>query len=87
MSDCRSVLTRITSVFNSNSYLDLDILRQKPTDIEVKQLAVNIMEEYGSFEHCKKVLKKYGQEAREEIEKLGGNKFLTEFLDIMQLDE
>lgn len=45
------------------------------------------MEEAGSFKYCRNVLKKYDQEAREEIAKLGGNPLLLKLLDAMQVPE
>jgi geranylgeranyl diphosphate synthase type 3 len=64
----------------------LDVLRQRPTDIELKTYAVNYMDsQTHSFEYTRQVLEKLDEQAREEIARLGGNPGLTVFLDRMKM--
>ncbi|XP_074597836.1 geranylgeranyl pyrophosphate synthase quemao isoform X2 [Brevipalpus obovatus] len=72
---------------NPDSTTLINILRQRTQDEAIKKLAVQILEEAGSFKYCRDVLKKYDQEAREEIAKLGGNPLLLKLLDAMQVPE
>ncbi|CAG9856387.1 unnamed protein product [Phyllotreta striolata] len=58
----------------------INILRQRTKDIEVKKYCVYLLESFGSLEYTKKTLLDLQVEAKEEIEKLGGNPFMEEFL-------
>lgn len=60
---------------------DKDILKQQTTDIHLKQRCVQLLEEYGSFEYTRDVLIELDTKAREEIDRLGGNPFLTEIIN------
>nr|XP_027239096.1 geranylgeranyl pyrophosphate synthase-like [Penaeus vannamei] len=59
----------------------INILRQRPKDLEVKRYCVSLLEKFGSLEHTKETLEKLEAEAREEIAKLGGNPHLEGVLD------
>ncbi|RFU33313.1 hypothetical protein B7463_g2982, partial [Scytalidium lignicola] len=48
----------------------LNILKQKPTDDEVKKYAVSYMEAVGSFEYCRKVLSILMERAKKAVEDL-----------------
>ncbi|CAD6568039.1 MAG: geranylgeranyl pyrophosphate synthetase [Cyphobasidiales sp. Tagirdzhanova-0007] len=62
----------------------LNVLRQRPTDDSLKSYAVFYMENNTrSFDYTRQVLGKLDQQARIEIERLGGNEGLTRFLDKM----
>jgi geranylgeranyl diphosphate synthase, type III len=50
----------------------LNILKQKTTEEEVKRYAVKYMESKGSFEYCKKVLKRLGERARKLLAEVEG---------------
>ncbi|CAG8532019.1 29880_t:CDS:2, partial [Gigaspora margarita] len=50
-----------------------NILKQHSNSIELKQYAVKIMKENGSFEYTRNYLKKTEKMIQEKIEKLGGN--------------
>ncbi|XP_056633514.1 terpene synthase [Diorhabda carinulata] len=58
----------------------IHILRQRTKEPEVKKYCVSLLEKYGSFEYTRKILSQLHDEAREEIEKLGGNPHMEEFL-------
>ncbi|CAH1106030.1 unnamed protein product [Psylliodes chrysocephalus] len=58
----------------------IHILRQRTKDTEVKKYCVSLLEKYGSFEHTRQTLLKLQKDAKDEIEKLGGNPFMEEFL-------
>lgn len=60
-----------------------DILKQKPTDDNVKAYAVRLMTEAKSFEYTRTTLIRIEQEAREAILKLGGNSKLEKILDAL----
>jgi len=66
----------------------LKILKQKPTDVEIKRYALGIMEKTGSFEYTKVILKEYEVKILEEIKKLGGNTTLTSLVEhLAKLDK
>ena len=46
----------------------INILKQKPTDDEVKKYAVKYMESTGSFDYCRKVLRNLHEKALAMIE-------------------
>ncbi|CAG9822663.1 unnamed protein product [Phaedon cochleariae] len=58
----------------------IHILKQRTKEIEVKKYCVSLLEKYGSFEYTRETLKQLVSDAKEEIEKLGGNPFMEEFL-------
>ncbi|CAG8806023.1 26004_t:CDS:1, partial [Gigaspora rosea] len=53
--------------------------------IELKQYAVKIMKENGSFEYTRNYLKKTEKTIREKIEKLGGNPVI-EKMNLLKID-
>ncbi|XP_023023224.1 geranylgeranyl pyrophosphate synthase quemao isoform X1 [Leptinotarsa decemlineata] len=58
----------------------IHILRQRTKEAEVKKYCVSLLEKYGSFAYTRQTLKDLNQEAKEEIEKLGGNPYMEQFL-------
>jgi geranylgeranyl diphosphate synthase, putative len=67
------------------SFIITGIVRRRPTDYEVKKFAVDYMEELGAFKYTLQSLAKYDQEAREEIDNLGGNEHLIKLLDYLKI--
>ncbi|KAI9269061.1 geranylgeranyl pyrophosphate synthase [Phascolomyces articulosus] len=63
----------------------LNIVSQKPTAVEVKQYALEIIKRTGTFEYVKEFLKKKEEEARREIESLGGNSLLEKVMDSLSI--
>ncbi|KAJ8670689.1 hypothetical protein QAD02_001948 [Eretmocerus hayati] len=59
----------------------LNILRQRTKNVEVKRYCVNLLEKSGSFAYTKSVLSDLDRQAREEVERLGGNPYLLSVLD------
>ena len=59
----------------------MNILRQRTTDLELKNYCVKLLENYGSFEYTRKVLEGLDQKVRQEVEKLGGNVHLVKLMD------
>ncbi|XP_076750717.1 terpene synthase-like [Xylocopa sonorina] len=58
-----------------------NILRQRTKDIEVKRYCVSLLKESGSHAYTKTVLEELDKDAREEIDRLGGNPLLLQILD------
>lgn len=61
----------------------INVLRQRPTNIDVKQDAVAYMERLGSFSHTRDFLKQLESMIRGIIKEAGGNEGLTKLLDKM----
>ncbi|EZA58644.1 geranylgeranyl pyrophosphate synthase isoform X2 [Ooceraea biroi] len=59
----------------------INILRQRPKDIEVKRYCIKLLEKFGSFEYTRNVLEELDAKARTEIDRLGGNPLLMKILD------
>ncbi|XP_066968194.1 terpene synthase [Macrobrachium rosenbergii] len=59
----------------------INIIRQRPKDLEVKRYCVSLLEKFGSLEHTKETLWKLESDARNEIARLGGNPHLERVLD------
>ena len=61
------------------------ILRQRTQDVEVKKFCIGLLEQAGSFEHTKNVMRDLDHEICQEIDRLGGNsvisKVMTELRD------
>ncbi|KAK3775013.1 hypothetical protein RRG08_019389 [Elysia crispata] len=55
----------------------LNILRQRTTDNDIKKYCVECLENSGSFEYTRQVLVDIENDLLAEIEKFGGNQFLT----------
>ncbi|KAG1136665.1 hypothetical protein G6F37_002764 [Rhizopus arrhizus] len=63
----------------------LNIISQKPTSVEVKQYALEIIKRAGSFEYVQEFLHQKEQEALNEIERLGGNPMLEKVIRALSL--
>jgi geranylgeranyl diphosphate synthase type 3 len=61
----------------------INIISQKPTSIEVKRYALDIIKRTGSFDYVYGFLKRKDMEARGEIKRLGGNVLLEKLLDAL----
>ena len=59
----------------------INILRQRTKDINVKRYCVSLLDKFGSFEYTRETLLRLDLDARNEIEKLGGNPILEKVLD------
>ncbi|KAJ8659581.1 geranylgeranyl pyrophosphate synthase [Lichtheimia ornata] len=71
---------------SSNRQL-LNIVSQKPTSVEVKQYALEIIGRTGTFEYVREFLSKKEMEARKEIEMLGGNPLLEKVMDMLVISK
>ncbi|KAF9959607.1 geranylgeranyl pyrophosphate synthetase [Mortierella alpina] len=65
----------------------LNILKQKPTEPELKIYAVNLMHATKTFEYCRKQMSLYEQRVREEIQRLGGNSRLERIIDLLSVPD
>ncbi|KAF0471049.1 geranylgeranyl pyrophosphate synthase [Gigaspora margarita] len=63
----------------------MNILKQHSNSIELKQYAVKIIKENGSFEYTRNYLKKTKKMIQEKIEKLGGNPVI-EKMNLLKVD-
>ncbi|XP_014482889.1 PREDICTED: geranylgeranyl pyrophosphate synthase [Dinoponera quadriceps] len=59
----------------------LNLLKQRPEEIEIKRKFVDLLEKFGSFSYTKKKILELDADARREIKRLGRNPLLTELLD------
>jgi len=59
----------------------IKILRQRTQDIEVKKYCIKLIEDSGSFQYTKEVLRDLDTNIRSEIDKLGGNPVLSRVMD------
>lgn len=59
----------------------INILRQRTKDMDVKRYCVSLLDKFGSFEYTRQTLIQLDLDARQEIEKLGGNPILERVLD------
>lgn len=66
------------------SYIYKDILKQRTTDVQVKDRCMKLLEEYGSLKYVRNVLEELNAEIRTEIDRLGGNPLLTKILEDSQ---
>lgn len=57
-----------------------DILRMKTNDVEVKEEALNILEDSGAIQYTEELLVRLKLDIKQEIEKLGGNSKLDSML-------
>ena len=68
----------------------INILKQKPTDADVKRYAVDYMERVGSFEYCRVVVKQLVEKASRMIEELDGGegegKHVRDILGLFVID-
>eukprot|EP00455_Lapot_gusevi_P002875 TRINITY_DN11187_c0_g1_i6.p1 TRINITY_DN11187_c0_g1~~TRINITY_DN11187_c0_g1_i6.p1 ORF type:complete len:212 (-),score=21.98 TRINITY_DN11187_c0_g1_i6:152-787(-) len=58
----------------------LNILKQRTEDVAIKRYAVQFMQQCGSFEYTRGVLRELYQEILTTIEELGGNPLLSQIL-------
>ncbi|XP_076763861.1 terpene synthase-like [Xylocopa sonorina] len=59
----------------------MNIVKQKTKNIEVKRYCVSLLEKFGSFTYTRTVLEELEKQARDEIDRLGGNPLLVQILD------
>ncbi|KAG1464357.1 hypothetical protein G6F56_005099 [Rhizopus delemar] len=64
----------------------LNIISQKPTSVEVKQYALEIVKRAGSFEYVRGFLQRKEKEALDEIARLGGNLVLEKVIHALSLE-
>ncbi|KAF0769180.1 geranylgeranyl pyrophosphate synthase [Aphis craccivora] len=55
--------------------------KQRTRNVDVKKYCVKLLDNYGSFEHTRKVLTQLDSDARKEVENLGGNPLMIKILD------
>lgn len=65
----------------------LNILKQKPTEPELKVYAVNLMKATKTFEYCRKRMAFYEECARKELQRLGGNPRLEKIIDLLSVPD
>ncbi|CAG8660725.1 18913_t:CDS:2 [Racocetra persica] len=65
----------------------INILKQHTTSIDLKQYAINIMTDTGSFEYTRNYLAKTENSVREKIKTLGGNPLLENIIDLLTIKE
>ncbi|KAI9355572.1 geranylgeranyl pyrophosphate synthase [Pilaira anomala] len=64
----------------------LNIISQKPTAIEIKKYALEIIKRAGSFTYVENFLRNKETEAMTEIKRLGGNPLLEKYIATLGLD-
>ncbi|KAH7637710.1 geranylgeranyl pyrophosphate synthase-like [Dermatophagoides farinae] len=69
---------------NPNDKTLINILRKRTTNVELKKFAVEKLESFGSFEYTMVTMKDLSQKAREEVDRLGGNKYLHQLLNYLE---
>lgn len=67
--------------FVTSLICELDILRQRTRDVEVKRYCITLLEKFGSFEYTRDTLVQLDRDARDEVERLGGNPHMEAILD------
>ncbi|KAF9580344.1 geranylgeranyl pyrophosphate synthetase, partial [Lunasporangiospora selenospora] len=63
----------------------LNILKQKPTEPELKRYAVGLMNATNTFEYCRERMAYYEHLIREEIRSLGGNERLEKIVNKLSI--
>jgi geranylgeranyl diphosphate synthase type 3 len=63
----------------------VDILRQRTQDVSLKKHAIKVLEASHSFEYTRCKIQELEREAREEIERLGGNESLLKYLRYLEM--
>ncbi|KAI8969155.1 geranylgeranyl pyrophosphate synthase [Mycotypha africana] len=63
----------------------LNIISQKPTSIEVKKYALEVIQKAGSFEYVRGYLHQKEVEALNEIKRLGGNPLLEKYIEMIRV--
>lgn len=64
----------------------LNIISQKPTSIEVKKYALEVIRKAGSFEYVRQFLRRKEAESLEEIKRLGGNPLLEKYIETIRVE-
>ncbi|KAI8646052.1 geranylgeranyl pyrophosphate synthase [Parasitella parasitica] len=64
----------------------LNIISQKPTSIEVKKYALEVIRKAGSFEYVREFLHQKETESLKEIERLGGNLLLEKYIETIRVE-
>ncbi|XP_045501088.1 geranylgeranyl pyrophosphate synthase-like isoform X2 [Colias croceus] len=59
----------------------LNILKQRTQDINLKRFCVKLLEDLGSMEYTRKILRDLDRDIREEIARLGGNPAMLSVMD------
>ncbi|XP_045513374.1 geranylgeranyl pyrophosphate synthase-like [Pieris brassicae] len=59
----------------------LSILKQRPTNLELKRYCVSLLEGLGSLEYTRKIIRDFEAHLRSEIRRLGGNPLMDAVLD------
>jgi geranylgeranyl diphosphate synthase type 3 len=65
----------------------LNIISQKPTAVEVKKYALEVIKRAGSFEYVREFLLQKELESLEEIKRLGGNPLLEKYIETIRLSQ
>nr|CAH7764462.1 unnamed protein product [Callosobruchus chinensis] len=73
------IIHAITS--HPNDKQIIHILQQRTREHEVKKYCVSLLEKYGSFEYTRQTLNQLQKEAKDEVEKLGGNPYMEDFIN------
>jgi geranylgeranyl diphosphate synthase type 3 len=62
-------------------------LKQHTTSIELKQFAMKIMKDTGSFNYTKHYLSQTEKKAMDEVKRLGGNPMLEQLMDFLSVKD
>lgn len=65
----------------------IDILKQKPTEPELKTYAVNLMNATNTFDYCRQRMAYFEEKARAEVKRLGGNVRLEKIIDLLSIPD
>jgi geranylgeranyl diphosphate synthase type 3 len=65
----------------------LNIISQKPTAVEVKKYALEVIKRAGSFEYVREFLLQKELESLEEIKRLGGNPLLEKYIETIRISQ
>ncbi|KAF9345705.1 geranylgeranyl pyrophosphate synthetase, partial [Mortierella sp. AD094] len=65
----------------------LNILKQKPTEPELKFYAINLMNATKTFEYCREKMAYYESCAMEEVRRLGGNPRLEKIISKLSIPD
>ncbi|KAI8390084.1 geranylgeranyl pyrophosphate synthase [Blakeslea trispora] len=65
----------------------LNIISQKPTNVEVKKYALDIIQRTGTFEYVQEFLHQKEEEILAEIKRLGGNPLLEKYIETIRIKQ
>ena len=65
----------------------LNIISQKPTNVEVKKYALDIIQRTGTFEYVQEYLRRKEEEILAEINRLGGNPLLEKYIETIRIKQ